>query len=109
VFFKDQINEGANENLDVVSCLLEANVIVHVKVSLPFDWYYKYVDNEVKKDVCCFCIRSSNREVVNFLFKEDMVAVDDTRVQVWLVYCWSKPNFTKDGIGMFFPQSRDLE
>jgi hypothetical protein len=56
-FFEDLNNGGANGNLDVVSCLLDVNAVVHVKVSLPFGWYFKFVVDEVRKDVCCFLHR----------------------------------------------------
>jgi hypothetical protein len=53
-----------------------------------------------------FCIGSNDSKVFNLSFKEDTVAVDDTRVQAWFVYCWSKPIFTKDDANMCFLQSR---
>ena len=46
-------------------------------------------------------IWSSNCKVINLVFKEDTVAVDDSRIEARFINSWLETKFTQDRVGMF--------
>jgi hypothetical protein len=65
---------------------MNVNTIIHVKVSLAFDWYFELVVDEIEKDVRSLCIWSCDGEVVNLTFEENTVAVDVAGVEARFVH-----------------------
>ncbi len=80
MFLKDFVDEGSYRDLDIVACLENVDAIIHVEISLAFDWYFQFVVDKVEEDVSSFGIRSSNGEVVDLTFEEDAVVVDNSGV-----------------------------
>ena len=50
----------------------------------------------------------SNCKVVNLAHEDNTVTMDCTGVETWLVYSGNEANVSKDGVGVFFPESWGL-
>ncbi len=80
-------------NFDVVSCLVDVDTIIHIKVALAFDRYRKFVVDHVQKYISSFGIGGGNSKVVDLTHEEVTLTVDGARIQAWFVHGWGKSNF----------------
>ena len=85
--------------------LKDVNAIIHIKRTLLFDGNCKTFVQQIKEDISPMGFWSTDCKIINLPHEDNMIAIDDTRVQTWFMNGWCESNFMQDSVSMLFPKT----
>ncbi len=83
--------------------------IIHIKVTLPFDGDCKVVIKQIKKNVSRMSIGSPYRKAVHLSHEDNMISINNARVQMGFVDGWGEPEIPQNGVNMLLPKTWQLQ
>ncbi len=71
--FEDFVNKGFDFDSDVTSGLEDVNTVIHIQVSLKFDWDQEFVVDKVHDNVRSVQVGCSNSKIIHLLHQKNML------------------------------------
>jgi hypothetical protein len=102
VFTAKLVDVGVAVNLDVIPRLYHIDPVEHVQEPLTLDRHCEFFVKHVEEDIRSTLVRRANGEVVNLMFEEDVLPIDDPRVEAGFMNRWHEAQFLEDSVSMPF-------
>ncbi len=109
IFSAEFVNVSVTVNFDIAPHLDDINAIEHVEEALALNRHCEFLIKHIKKDIGGTLVRGTNGKVIDLSFKDNLVAINNARIETRFVDCRCESEVAQDGVGMFFPQTRRLK
>ena len=102
VFTAKLVDVGVAVNLDVIPHLYHVNPVEHVQEPLTLDRHSEFLVKHVEEDIRSTLVRRANGKVIDLMFEEDALPINDPGVEAGFMNRWHEAQFLEDSIGMLF-------
>ncbi len=100
IFSAEFVDVSVTVNFDIVPHLDNINAVEHVEEALVLNRHCEFLIKHIKKDIGDTLVQCPNGKVVDLLFKDNPVAIDNAGIETRFVDCRCESEVAQDGVGM---------